>query len=475
MRHQERVPTVRSKKTEERWVTRARRSPWRELNAPQLFAGSFLVLILAGMAGLKVLPGLYVDEELGWTDALFTSASAVCVTGLIVVDTATYFTAAGQAFLLLLIQLGGLGVITFTSVILVAFGLRISLRQEDVSRNAAAKPEIDPLRLARSILLFTFGIEAAGAALLYVVWVPALGYRGAVWPAVFHAISAFCNAGFSVFSDSLVGFHRHAAALVVVMMLIVTGGIGFLTLEELYQLRVARRARKSFRLSVHSRLVLLTTAVLVLGGWILLCSFEWRGVLAGMPLGPKLLNALFMSVTARTAGFNTVDYAATAPSANFLTILLMAIGGSPGSTAGGFKTTTLALLGLVTIRRLRGDTVIHVSGRSMPEENVQRAISLFVASFGLIAIAVFLFTITESALLGASSHQFLSLMFEAVSAFNTVGLSMGATPELSPAGRLLTTALMYLGRVGPLTLAAALARRKRAHRYRYAYEEVAIG
>jgi trk system potassium uptake protein TrkH len=446
------------------------------MTAPQMFAGSFLLLIVGGTLGLKTLPGLYVNEELGWVDALFTSTSAVCVTGLIVVDTATYFTPAGHAFLLLLIQLGGLGVITFTSVILVAFGLRISVRQEDVSRSTAAGPEIDPLRLARSILLFTFGIEAAGATLLYVIWIPTFGYTQAVWPALFHAVSAFCNAGFSVFSDSLVRFHRNAPALIVVMLLIVTGGIGFLTLEELYQLRAARRMRKLFRLSIHSRLVLGTTALLLLGGWILFCIFEWRGVLAEMPLGHKLMNGLFMSVTARTAGFNTVDYAGTAPSTSFLSILLMSIGGSPGSTAGGLKTTTFALLGLVTFCRLRGEPVIHFSGRSMPEETVQRAITLFVAGFGLVAIAIFLFTITESrTVLSGTGPHFLRVMFEAVSAFNTVGLSMGATPELSPAGRLLTTLLMYLGRVGPLTFAAALARRKVVHRYRYAYEEVAIG
>ena len=455
-------------------------SLWRRISPPQLFTGSFLLLIALGTAGLKSLPGLYTGEELGWLDALFTATSAVCVTGLIVVDTATYFTPAGQAFLLLLIQLGGLGMITFTTLIILALGRRLSLRQETLATSAAeVAPHVDPARLTRDVVAFTLGIEALGAALLYLLWIPRLGWGGAAWPAVFHSISAFCNAGFSVFSDSLTGFQRDPLTLGVVMVLIVAGGIGFLTMEELYLRRKAGREGRVFRVSIHSRIVLATTAVLLAGGWVAFSLSEWRVTFSGMPVWAKAVNGLFMSVTARTAGFNTIDYGQAADGSNFATILLMSIGGSPGSTAGGLKTTTIALIGLLAWARFRGWEVTSLWGRTIPAETIQRAVGLFVAAFGLVTLAIFLFTLTE---IGRVPHaeaggRFLTLMFEAVSAFNTVGLSMGATGELSTPGRVLTILLMYLGRVGPLTFAAAIAMRRRrtARHFRYAHEDVVVG
>jgi trk system potassium uptake protein TrkH len=453
---------------------------WRSLSGPQLLAGSFLLLIALGTVGFKTLPGLYTGDELGWLDALFTATSAVCVTGLIVVDTATYFTTWGQAYVLLLIQLGGLGVITFSTLLLSALGRRLSLRQEDLSRSAAGPAaQVDHRRLTRHIVVFTLAVEAAGALLLYLLWIPDFGARGAVWPAVFHSVSAFCNAGFSTFSDSLVGFDGHTALLSVVMALIVVGGIGFLLLEELLLLWRASRAGQRFRLSVHSRLVLATSAALVGGGWVLFTVFEWQATLAGMPVVDRLTNGLFLSVTARTAGFNTVDYGAAASNTNFLTILLMSIGGSPGSTAGGLKTTTVALIGLLAWARLRGDDRVILWGRSVPEATVQRAVGLFVIAFGIVTAAIFLLTSTE--LTGAeqagpsADATFLPFMFEAASAFNTVGLSMGVTADLSTAGRWVIILLMFVGRIGALTFAAALARRLRRVPFRYAYEDVGVG
>ncbi len=481
--------------------------PWRALSAPQLFVGSFLLLVALGTVGFKVLPGLYVAEELGWRDALFTATSAVCVTGLIVVDTATYFTTWGQAYVLLLIQLGGLGIITFTTLILSALGTRLSLRHESLARSAAGPvADIDHRRLTRHVVVFTLAAEAVGAVCLYALWVPDFGFAGAVWPAVFHAISAFCNAGFSTFSDSLVGFASAPVLLTVVMALIVIGGIGFLVLEELYLLWKSRRSRASgpagaplgasmfghsaygpserrrFRLSVHSRLVLATTAVLLVGGWLLFTVFEWSVTLDGMPLVDKLVNGLFLSVTARTAGFNTVDYGAAASNTNFLTILLMSVGGSPGSTAGGLKTTTIALIGLVAWSRLRGRGRLELWGRSVPEDTVQRAVGLFVLAFGIVTAAIFVFTSSEIAFVegvgvegAGETAAFLPFMFEAASAFNTVGLSMGVTGGLSDLGRYVTIFLMFVGRVGPLTFAAALARERVRIPYHYADEDVGLG
>jgi trk system potassium uptake protein TrkH len=461
------------------WEVRGRapRTLWHRLTPPQLFIGSFLGLVALGTLGLQLLPGLYTGPGLSWLDALFTATSAVCVTGLIVVDTATYFSPAGQAFLLLLIQLGGLGIITFTTFIILALGRRLSLRHESLAgAEIEIGEEVDHRRLALDIIRFTFAFETVGAVLLYMLWVPDLGWDAAAWPAVFHAISAFCNAGFSTFSDSLMGFNGSAFTLLVIAFLIVAGGVGFLVLEELYLRRRGWMRARPVRLSLHSRLVLASTGLFLVVGWALFALFEWGGVLGGMDFLDKTVNAFFMSTTARTAGFNSIDYAVAADDTNFLTIILMAIGGSPGSTAGGMKTTTFALIGLLAVARLRGHEIVSVWGRSVPEETIQRAAGLFVLGFGVITLALFGYAHTELHTLPPSAQPFLRHMFEAVSAFNTVGLSMGVTPGLSSAGRWLTIVLMFVGRVGPLVFAAALARRvRRTHQIRYSYEDVIIG
>lgn len=464
------------------WEVRRRRreSPWRKLSAAQLFVGSFLLLIALGTVGLRLLPGLYTGARLGWLDSLFTATSAVCVTGLIVVDTATFFTPLGQAFILLLIQLGGLGMITFTTLIILALGRRLSLRHESMAATGTdIAPEIDVGVLTRHVVLFTLGLEAVGALLLYLAWLPRFGWLGALWPAVFHSVSAFCNAGFSTFSDSLVGFQDDPFTLTIVMLLIVAGGLGFLTLEELYLKREARRRGRVYRLSLHSRLVLLTTAALLAVGWVLFTLSEWHVTFAEIPVWARPLNGLFMSVTARTAGFNTIDYGEASTSSNFLTVLLMSIGGSPGSTAGGMKTTTFALVGLLAWARFRGHEVTSLWGRSIPEETIQRAVGLWVLGFGILTAAIWVLTATEIGAVAAHGDrpEFLAYMFESASAFNTVGLSMGITGGLTAAGKWLIIVMMYVGRVGPLTFAAAVALRRPtpAGEFRYAYEDVVVG
>jgi len=460
---------------------------WPRLRPAQLLAGSFLLLILMGTLGLRLLPGLYTGARLSWTDALFTATSAACVTGLIVVDTATYFTPLGQAFILLLIQLGGLGIISFTTLVILALGHRLSLRHESASGAATEiAPIVDYQHLARAIVTFTFLAEAVGALVLMLFWLPRFGAVGA-WHAVFHAISAFCNAGFSTFSDSLMGFQLEPAVLLVIAVLIVVGGIGFLTVDELYlwrRLKADPRRTRRFgglipRLSLHTRIVLGSSFALIAVGWVLFAVFEWRASLHGLPAWARITQALFMSITPRTAGFNSVDHALVSDPGNFLTVLFMAIGGSPGSTAGGLKTTTFALIGLLAWSRLRGRTTVNVAGRTVPEETIQRAVGLFVIVFAVITAGIFMLLLTEVGRTpaGPAGQGLLPIMFEATSAFNTVGLSMGVTPDLSHAGRWITIILMYLGRVGPLTLAAALAlpRRGRPSDFRYAYEDVVVG
>jgi trk system potassium uptake protein len=461
----------------DRWtvIGGIRRSLWQQITPPQLFVGSFALLILIGTVGFQVLPGLYTGEPMTWLDSLFTSTSAVCVTGLVVVDPASRFTFAGQAWLLLLIQLGGLGMITFASLIILALGGRLSLRAESLSAGSLdPAPMVRPQQLILHILLFTLTFEGTGALLLYLTWVPRFGWDGAAWPAVFHSVSAFCNAGFSTFSDNLIGFQRSPLSLTVVMALIVGGGIGFLTLEELVLWFQTSHSQKRFRLSLHSQLVLGTTALLLVVGWLVLGALEWEGTLKSLPWYDRLVNALFLSVTPRTAGFNTIDYGQASEATNYVTILLMSVGGSPGSTAGGMKTTTFILIGLMAWARFQGRQVTSFRGRSVRAETTGMAVGLFVVCFTLVTLGILVLTMTEP---GVGGHgQFLDWMFEAVSAFNTVGLSTGVTPGLSAAGRVVAIVLMFLGRVGPLTFAAALARNPaQPERFRYAYEGVVVG
>ena len=458
-------------------AARAVRAWWRSLTPAQLFVGSFVLLVALGTVGFRVLPGLYTGAPLHWLDAFFTATSAICVTGLIVVDTATYFTTWGQAYILLLIQLGGLGIIGFTSVILVALGRKLSVRQETIAGGVASVVEdIDYRSLTAAVFRFTLLTELVGAALLYAFWVPDLGWNGAAWPSLFHSISAFCNAGFSTFSTSLMGFQDNLPLLLVVMAIIVVGSLGFLTLEELTIWRRVRQKRGRFRLSVHSQIVVATTAVLLVVGWAAFTAFEWHHTLAGLPLSERIVNGLFASVTTRTAGFNTIDYGAATPGTNFLTVVFMTIGGSPGSTAGGLKTTTIALLGLLAWSRVRGAPTTSVSGRTLPEDTLQQAMSLLIVGVGLMIAGVFVFSILEVPD-APGAFPFLAYMFEAVSAFNTVGLSTGVTGDLSPGGRLLTILLMFIGRVGPLTLVAAMSRtpKRMTGGFRYAHEDVSIG
>ncbi len=524
-----------------RVIPRAR----RDLSPAQLFVLSFVGLVVAGAVGFRVLPGLYAPgaDRLSWIDALFTSTSAVCVTGLIVVDTATHFSRLGQAYVLLLIQLGGLGMLGLASFVILTFRARLSLRQDSIASGGGAGGPSQNVRtrtLVRDVLLFTFLAEFIGFVALWLLWIDDFGTMHAAWHALFHSVSAFCNAGFSTFSDSLVGFQREPLTLLVISGGVIVGGIGFLALEELrLWLRAWRKTDVAqFRLSLHTRLVLATTLVLLLIGFVLFGALEWNNpqTIGPMSTIDKLKNAFFMSVTPRTAGFNTIDYGQTLQATNFTTILFMSIGGAPGGTAGGLKVTTVAVLVMMAWSRLKARATVDVWDRTIPSVTTLRAVGLFAFSFALVTAGIFMAAVVE---LDQRSEQtvaleadgsatavdlapeqpfspatmpstqpastqpstqpaqeppardvrpvppvrpieptaFLDVMFEAVSAFNTVGLSTGITPSLTDSGRVLTILLMFVGRVGPLTIAAALSRNLPTSRSfkRYAHEDVAVG
>lgn len=440
-----------------------------------MLVASFAGLIATGTLGFLVLPGLWHGERVGVVDALFMTTSAVCVTGLSVLDVSSRMTFAGQAWLLALIQAGGLGILTFAALAARAMGGRASLQVEEAAGvpTLAALPS-DPRTLVRSIVRVTLALELVGALLLWATWAPSLGALGAIWPALFHAISAFCNAGFSTFRDNLMPFADSVPTVLVISALIVLGGIGFLVIEDVRAWLGGRRRR----IAVHTRIVLVTTAWLIVVPTFVFLAFEQGASLAALSPIDRVANALFLAITPRTAGFNTVDYASLTNPAILLTIALMWIGGSPASTAGGVKTTTAALLVLVLVSRLRGERHVSVSGRTIPDETIERATGLAVGAFLLLGAFVFLLLTSELAGERSSGDRIhmIGLVFEAQSALGTVGLSMGVTPNLTPTGKLLIVALMFLGRVGPIAVLGAMASRSRGRlAIRYGREDVLVG
>ncbi|HMO16975.1 MAG TPA: potassium transporter TrkG [Oligoflexia bacterium] len=456
-------------------VVATRNFGWQRISPAQLFVSSFLLLIFTGTILFMIVPVFYVGSSLSFVDALFTATSAVCVTGLIVVDTASYFSTYGQIFLLFLIQLGGLGMLTFTSIIIVTLGKRLSVRQETLyfPSSGLVSSGVDSNRLVRHIVTFALGIEFIGALLLWISFGQLYGFKNGFWPAIFHSVSAFCNAGFSLFSDSLMHLNTSPGVLLTVSFLITTGGIGFLTLED-FALYFSSGKKKRHRLSLQSKIILLTSFSLLLIGTLMFVLLEWNSGLSGLSPEFRFVNAFFLSVTSRTAGFNSIDHSLMTDAGNFFTIILMMIGGSPGSTAGGLKTTTFFLIGLLAWSRIRGDMDATFLSRSVRQETLSRAVGLFVIGFGVITVSVLMLSVFETSY--GIPGRFLELLFEVVSAFNTVGLSIGNTASLSDSAKFLLVILMFIGRVGPLAFAAAIFTvSSRKKNFRYSYEDVIVG
>jgi trk system potassium uptake protein TrkH len=440
----------------------------------RLLIGSFLVLILLGTALLKLPAATPAGQPIGWIDALFTATSAACITGLGVRDTGTGFTLFGQLVILGLIQAGGLGVMTFSLFILALFRGRVTQVQRSLLEQtlaAGAGRQLWPI--LRLVFVFTFATEGVGAVLLFLRWLPELGAGRAAWYAVFHAVSAFCNAGFSLWPDNLIRWRGDAWTVLAVSALIVLGGLGFFTVYE-----IAKSRRRHLRLSVHSKLALAVSAVLIAAGTAVFWLLEAYRSFADMGAGEKVLAALFQSVTARTAGFNTVDLALLSPGSLFFMTLLMFVGGSPGSCAGGVKTTTLGVLALAFLTRLRGRVHVNVFGRTLGPMTVRNTLTIALGGVAGVLPALFLLLLLQSP--GGTVDQerslFMDYLFETISALGTVGLSTGITGALTPASRVLVTLLMFCGRLGPLTLANALAPGSASLRdWQHPEEEVMVG
>ncbi len=444
----------------------------RHLSPARIFVLSFAGVIVTG-GFLLWSPFSGARDHLRFVDALFTSTSAVCVTGLVVVDTGKDLSVLGQVITMFLIQIGGLGIITFSTVLFVLMGRSISFKgREIVQSTFLHTPRRDFLTIAKSVLRFTFVAETLGALFLWIRFSQDSPIGIAIYQAVYHAISAFNNAGFSLFSDNLVGYQGDLIVNLTVMGLIVVGGIGFIVQYEVVSwLRGLQK-----RLSVHTKIVIVTTAILILFGAILFYVFERNHIIKDVPVLNKILACLFQSVTPRTAGFNTVDIGALTNATVLLLFIFMFIGASPGSTGGGVKTSSAALLVLLLWNRLKGNEDVNVFNRTIPREIVSRTISIIFASAFSISIITSILLIARGNLSPLESrHLFVEYLFETVSAFGTVGLSMGVTPKLSDLQKVAVIFMMFAGRVGPLTLAFSLSRQREKGGITYAEEGVMVG
>ncbi|MFC1863500.1 TrkH family potassium uptake protein [Thermodesulfobacteriota bacterium] len=425
---------------------------------------------------LLLLPQASTNEDIGLVNAIFTSTSATCVTGLVVLDTGHSFTLYGQLVILILIQIGGLGIMTISTFFLLIAGRRPSLIGRIIIKDSFTHGgDIDLLSIIQDVLKFTFLIEGFGAALLFFRFLPGKAVEEALYLSFFHSISAFCNAGFSLFPDNFISYRQDWAVNIIISFLVISGGIGFLVLSELKgQLPFNRRLWQ--RLSLHSKLVISLTVILLFFSSFIVIIMEWENTLASLSITERCMAGFFQAVSARTAGFNTIFIGDMANETLFLLILLMFIGASPGSCGGGIKTTTLACLGILGVSRLRGKERPQVFHRTISDVSVGKSISIVMVSASVIIAATLILLITE---LGEVPHdlsrgKFLELLFEVVSAFGTVGLSTGVTPGLSTSGKLIITFVMFTGRLGPLAIALAASRPKTS-RYFYAEENIMIG
>jgi trk system potassium uptake protein len=445
----------------------------RHLSPERIFILSFAAYILLG-TWLLSFPFSSAKGRLGFVDALFTSASAVCVTGLATIDIGKDLSLAGQVITILLFQVGGLGIITFSTVFFILMGRGISFKgREIVQSTFLHTPRLDFLVILKSVLRFTLFFESLGVLLLWARFSRDFPSGQALFQAVYHSISAFNNCGYSLFSDSLARYQGDPIVNLTVMVLIVIGGIGFIVQYEVF----SRIRKRQSRLSVHTRIVLIATAFLILFGAAVIYLIERDLVLKGLPLQNQVLAAFFQSVTSRTAGFSTVDIGALANETILVLLILMFMGASPGSAGGGIKTTSAALLFLLMWSRAKGREEVSIFRRTIPREAISRMIAIIFASgFSIFLItSVLLLTAGGTLPVPEARHFFVEYLFETVSAFGTVGLSMGATSKLNDAQKLAIILMFFAGRVGPLTLAFSFSVRGFRKAYSYAEEGVMVG
>lgn len=437
-----------------------------KLNGMQILALGFFIVILIGGIILSLPISSAKGEPTNFIDAVFTSTSAVCVTGLITLDTGTHWNIFGQTIIMILIEIGGLGFMSFTTLAAIILGKKITLRERLILQDAMNAFNIQGLvKMVQYILIFTISTQLIGALIFSTQFVPEFGLGRGIFLSVFHSISAFCNAGFDLFGNSLMNYNSNLIVILGASALIIVGGLGFAVWMELLNLRKVRK------LSLHSKVVILMTITLLFGGAILMFIFENKNpqTMAQMSMWDKILNSFFASVTPRTAGFNSIATDGMTTAGQFLTVILMFVGGSPGSTAGGVKTTTIGVLIVAVICVIRGKEDVQVFNRRFTKDLVYKAITLFFIGATLVITVTMILSYTEP------GQSFMTLIYETTSAFATVGLTLGFTPKLSEVGKILIMLMMYLGRVGPLTVVLALTRNKTNTGIKYPEGKILIG
>lgn len=439
-----------------------------KFNGVQILALGFLGVILVGAIILTFPISSASGETTNFLDALFTSTSAVCVTGLVVVDTGTYWSSFGQVVIIILIEIGGLGFLSFTTLFALLLGKKITLKDRLIMQEAMNTFNLQGLvKMVKYVLVFTVSVQLCGALLLSTQFIPEFGVGKGFLYSIFHSISAFCNAGFDLMGNfsSLVSYSSNPVVILVISALIIIGGLGFTVLLEIYNYKSGKK------FSLHSKLVILSTTILIFGGAILMFIFEYKNgaTIADMSIWDKFLNSFFASVTPRTAGFNSISTGEMTNAGTFLTIILMFIGGSPGSTAGGLKTTTIGIMIITAICVIRGREDTEMFGRRLAKDLVYKAFTLFLIVLMIVITFTMVLSYTE---VGAT---FMDLLYEVVSAIGTVGLTTGLTQSLSTVGKCIIMCAMYLGRVGTLTVALALLSKKNNKGYKYPEGKILIG
>lgn len=443
----------------------------KRLSAVQVLALGFIVLIFIGGALLSLPLFSRSGNATPFIDALFTSVSAVCVTGLTTVNTALHWNAYGQLIIMILIEIGGLGFMTMPVLLYFILRKKITLSTRILLREALNLDDMSgAFRLMIYVVKLAAIIQIVGAILLSIQFVPEFGWRKGLFFGLFHSISSFCNAGFDLLGDSLTPYQTNPFVLLVIGGLIISGGLGFIVWQDLLQLKKKRR------FSLHTKIALITTFSLLVGGFILFFITEHNAsdLTAGTNFFDRLANTFFMSVTPRTAGYYSIDYMQMTNAGLITTIFLMYVGGTPGSTAGGLKTTTFAVLVIQIVSIFKGRTRAEFQGRTIRNSTVFRALTLFFITLTLCVFSIMLLTITEN-IPESSGIEYVA--FEVFSAFGTVGLTMGLTPELSVLGKVIIMLLMYIGRVGIYTVGFSLLTRgqKQQAKYKYPDESVMIG
>lgn len=440
------------------------------LNPAQILVLGFASIILIGAILLNLPIASQTGESVGFVNSIFTATSAVCVTGLVVVDTGTYWTLFGKTVILLLIQIGGLGFMTMATLVAFIIGKRISLRERLIMQEALNQFTISGLvRLTQHILITTFIIEGIGAFFLSLKFIPIYGTSKGVLYGVFHSVSAFCNAGFDLIGNgrSLTPFVDDTLVNIVVWLLIVIGGLGFTVVMDVMKFK------KFSKLTLHTKLVLSITAILILTGFIFIFALEFNNpdTLGNLGAKGKFLGSMFHAITPRTAGFNTLPMDKLRMASKFFIIIFMFIGGSPSSTAGGIKTTTAGVLVLRIISIIRGKNDTEVFNRRVAKDVINRALAIVAIGMLWVLVVTMILSITEV------NQDFLDIFFEAASAFGTVGLTLGLTPKLSIIGKIIISFTMFAGRVGALTIVFALGRKQQKNKglIRYPEGKVMVG